>query len=201
MDDNIKHPSTLILNPLSPPHLASFHRFLNCSRYHTRTCFPISYFRLPPSLVLILPHRLARSLLLFPSPLHPLTSLNVYLSLRFKGLPGRTTSTSTYTKHKYRTYDPRLFRVLRSSFNIGNPIPIIHIHISICLYPYINIVHTHLSYNYRFQHRHLYTTSTHPPTHGQPLKFGVLDVFLVYIPLLSYLPIPTDVMRSSFHDF
>ena len=34
-----------------------------------------------------------------PPPLHPPISLNLYLSLGFKGLPGRTTPTLKFTKH------------------------------------------------------------------------------------------------------
>ena len=122
-----------------------------------------------------------------PPPLHPPISLNLYLSLGFNGLPGRTTSTFTYTRHKYTTYDPRLFRVLRSSFNIDNPIPS---SISICLYLYIDIVHTHLSYNHRLRHRHLYTTSTHSHmANPYGLRFLYSPFFhtYLYLPTSSFL--------------
>ena len=116
-----------------------------------------------------------------PLTLHSSVSLNLYLLLGFNGLSGQTTSTFTGTKHNCKSYF--LFAVWGHHSWIGNPIPS---SISIYSYIYIDIMHTYIS--------HITIASNtvicipHPPTHGQPLKSAVLHVFLVYIPLLSYLP-------------
>ena len=126
-----------------------------------------------------------------PPPLRPPISLNLNLSLGFKLLPGRTTSTFTYTKHKYTTYDPRLFRLLRSSFNIGNPIPSHHPHPYVYTFTSTSCIHI----------SHITTASNivicipHPPTHGQPLKFAVFQVFLVFFH--TFLCLPTSCVLHS----
>ena len=75
--------------------------------------------------------------------------------------------------------------------------PIIHIHINMFIPLHRHRAYTHLSYNHRLQHRHLYTTSTHPPTDGQPLKFAVLKVFsCVYSP--SFVPAYTYRRHAFF---
>ena len=154
-------------HPPSPStsHFWSLRHFPDCFRYHTGSCFPISYFRL-----LSLPPPLSFSFSLivslgpsFPPPpaLHP--------SISRSGSSVFQDGQQPHSHAQNTSVNPTLF----SRFEVivhhrqSHPIPS-SISTSICLYLYIDIVHTHLSYNHRLQHRHLYTTSTH--SHASTLR-------------------------------
>ena len=189
-DDSIEHPSTLILDLFSPSHFSSFHRFPNCSRYHTRICFPISYFHL--SSVPPLPPPSSRSAL----PSLPL-SLSLYLARVQRS--SRTDNIHNIQVHKTSqntSIKPTLFSrfeviIHQSAIPSHHPYP----------YPYVYTFTStsHISH-ITITASNIVICIPHPlthPIHGQPLKFAVLQVFsCVYSP--SFVPVYTYPRHAFF---
>ena len=199
------HPQPLFTLSLLflPSPFSLFHRFPNCSRYHTRTRFPISYFASPPlSFCLSLPCRLAQPLLLSPCR-SPFVNLSQSPSLPWVQRSSRTDNIhiQVHKTSQNTSINPTLF----SRFEIithhrqSHPIPS-SISISICLYLYIDIVHTHISYNQRLQ-TSSFVYHIHSPTHTWPtLKVcGFSSFSCVYSPsfLRTCLYLPTSCVLHS----